>query len=363
MNSIFFEIKELFCRERVYRFLLILIIFFYAGLFFLQKSVHEQDPAVTHNLTQMEELLRQMPGQPELIEARLTGRAGLYGFIQIFTLFFVSAFGVGIWFGASDLMKWLLRKEVIPPAEHPPHISWGISEVIRVIILFFAFAIALSLAISAYFTIAKLVFHGGADHSLLMLAHTFLLDVSAVFLMVFVVRSSGGKIEDLLGFRFPHIPLREIWWGTRTYFVILPLFMALLISLVYLASRFSYEPPPHPLVEVLLKDEKIPAGILWVSLFIACILGPIVEEIFFRGFFYPAIRRYWNIGWAMCLTAGLFALMHESFFAFLPIFFLGLALCYLYEKRANLISCISLHMLHNTTFIIYFFLMRSVLLG
>ena len=43
---------------------------------------------------------------------------------------------------------------------------------------------------------------------------------------------------------------------------------------------------------------------------IAVTLGPLVEELFFRGFFYPVLARRWGMIWAIVLTALPFALMH-----------------------------------------------------
>jgi uncharacterized protein len=39
-------------------------------------------------------------------------------------------------------------------------------------------------------------------------------------------------------------------------------------------------------------------------------LGPLVEELFFRGFFYPVLARRWGVLWAIFITSILFALMH-----------------------------------------------------
>lgn len=43
---------------------------------------------------------------------------------------------------------------------------------------------------------------------------------------------------------------------------------------------------------------------------IAVSLGPLVEELFFRGLLYPVIARRWGIAWGIFLTALPFALMH-----------------------------------------------------
>ena len=365
MTSIFFEIKELFRRERLYRLLLVLIIVFYIGVFFLHKLVmtKNDENIVQKNQQQVDQLLSKAPQKPELLEQRVSKRPWLLRSIQLFFLFFLSALGMGIWLLFSTLRRLFLRKKAIPSTHRKLHIAWGISEVVRVVILFFILAIVLNLVLSVYFAAVKFAFDWDSDRSLLMLIHTLLLDTGVIFLIVFSVRKSGAALPDLLGFKFSKFPIREVWWGVRTYLLFLPILMGLLTVLIYLASRLAYEPSTHPLVNILLKDKKLSFGVLFSSLFVACIVGPIVEEIFFRGFFYPALRKYLGVGRTMVVTAILFAMVHENMFAFLPIFFLGLVLCYLYEKRANLLSCISLHMMHNTVFLAYFFLLKSLLVG
>jgi uncharacterized protein len=111
-----------------------------------------------------------------------------------------------------------------------------------------------------------------------------------------------------------------------------------------------------------MEEGKRSPWLIGYSLLLACLIGPVVEELFFRGFLYPAIRKKIGMEWAAFASALLFALIHENSFAFLPIFVLGIALCYLYEKRKSLIACMSFHILHNSAFLFYFFLMKKVLL-
>jgi hypothetical protein len=42
----------------------------------------------------------------------------------------------------------------------------------------------------------------------------------------------------------------------------------------------------------------------------AVTLGPLVEELFFRGMFYPVLAKRWGAGWGVFVTALLFGLMH-----------------------------------------------------
>jgi len=49
---------------------------------------------------------------------------------------------------------------------------------------------------------------------------------------------------------------------------------------------------------------------------IAVTLGPLVEELFFRGFLYPVIARRWGAAWGVFLAALPFALMHLPQYGF-----------------------------------------------
>ncbi|MBI4358195.1 MAG: CPBP family intramembrane metalloprotease [Candidatus Omnitrophica bacterium] len=357
MKAIFVELFYFFKREKVYSFLLALVIFFYGAVFWMHQ-MDKGERVASRTMQRIEALLKEAPQKPQMIQEQLSQRPLLWWLVQLFTVLFVFAFGLGIWFGLSDLRRLFSRGELIPSLRQGLHISWGVSDIAKVMILFFSSSILLNLVLAVLrpFLINR-------SHSSLLIVHTLLLDLAAVFLMIWVVTRSGARLWDLMGFHLRRLPWHEVWWGVRTYFVILPIFITILATLVYLASRLSYEPPPHPLVEILLEEERTSLWLLVYSLLAACLIGPVVEEIFFRGFFYPALRKYLGVGWTMALTAVLFAGVHENIFSFLPIFFLGLVLSYLYEKRTNLASCITLHIIHNTAFISYFFLMKSVLLN
>ena len=347
----------MFRREKIYLFLLIAIVAFYLIFFLLARGNLNRSTPTDPNKQRIETLLKEAPQNPQEIERKLTGHPYLKLIIEIFTLLFMSTFAYGIWLGTVDLKKLFDKEELIPSAHRNLNISWGISEVVKLLILFISVGLVLNLGV-IFFRLLRTI---SIDSSNFILIHTVVLDVTSVFIMIWLVRKSGARLSDLIGFNLKQFPTEELWWGIRTYFLIVPIFISILVLLVYISNLMSYEPPPHPLVEVLLQDEKLSFWTIFSSLSVACVIGPIVEETFFRGLFYPAVRKYLGTGWTMFITAALFAGVHDNIFAFIPIFFLGLVLCYLYEKRSNLVACISLHVIHNTVFIVYFFIMKSVL--
>lgn len=88
--------------------------------------------------------------------------------------------------------------------------------------------------------------------------------------------------------------------------------------------------------------------ITWASILYAVILGPVVEELVFRGvtLFYAkkATKRFWL---ANIIQAVAFGIMHMNVVQGIYAFFLGLILGWVYEKFHSLYASILIHILFN----------------
>lgn len=152
-------------------------------------------------------------------------------------------------------------------------------------------------------------------------------------------------------FRFSSIGLtkenfsKNIEIGFWSYWGIVPILLALLFLTSVLAKAFSYDLPAQTVVEIYLRESRGRALVFFTLLVV--VLGPIFEEIIFRGFAYTALRTRCGTPVAMTLTALIFSVVHLNLAAFLPIFFLGLFLAYLYEKTGSLVPSMTAHVLHN----------------
>jgi membrane protease YdiL (CAAX protease family) len=83
---------------------------------------------------------------------------------------------------------------------------------------------------------------------------------------------------------------------------------------------------------------------LVMFLFLAATLGPIVEEVVFRGMLYPAWRHAWGWVWGAFGSALVFGLFHGTF---LPQFFAGLILVCVLRLTGSLRGSIYMHALSN----------------
>ena len=81
----------------------------------------------------------------------------------------------------------------------------------------------------------------------------------------------------------------------------------------------------------------------WVVIVTVVILAPVAEEVFFRGVVFNAWLREGGRRWAYIGSAALFAAIHLSLVVFVPIFLLGLALAWVYDRTRNLLAPIAMH--------------------
>jgi membrane protease YdiL (CAAX protease family) len=81
------------------------------------------------------------------------------------------------------------------------------------------------------------------------------------------------------------------------------------------------------------------------------IIAPLGEELFFRGYFFGALRN-WH-GWlpAAIITGAVFGAIHIGSAPIgltVPLAFFGFGLCFLYQRTGSLYPCIALHALNNS---------------
>lgn len=78
------------------------------------------------------------------------------------------------------------------------------------------------------------------------------------------------------------------------------------------------------------------------------VVAPITEEVFFRGFLFAGLREKLGLVGGLLVSAGLFALVHFTPTAIVPIFVLGVFLALLYEASDSLWPGIIMHGVINT---------------
>ncbi len=154
-----------------------------------------------------------------------------------------------------------------------------------------------------------------------------------------VIKRAGASWRDV-GFR----PV-----SVRTLLTMIPVLILLLVAnfVISLALVAVFGEIRNPQEEALAPGGRLSQEtFLWLFPGVA-IVGPIVEEILFRGLLYPYLRTRMRVFVAVVLTAALFSVVHVFPILLLPLFVAGLALTLVTERYDSIIPAIVLHGLFN----------------
>ena len=86
----------------------------------------------------------------------------------------------------------------------------------------------------------------------------------------------------------------------------------------------------------------------WGGILAIAIIGPVLEEILFRGAITKALLQQYNPTKAILISALLFGVFHINPAQILPAFLIGILLAWTYYKTGSLIPCILMHVLNNS---------------
>jgi membrane protease YdiL (CAAX protease family) len=174
-------------------------------------------------------------------------------------------------------------------------------------------------------------------------------------LVVIIILSRRIKLTEWLGIR---------WRSWPWVFLIAPgavllmwFFFGLLQALGYTDWMDSLGVESVQDTVKLLQTSNNPQ-ILGLMTFAAVIAAPICEEIVFRGYFYPAAKKFTGPWPAGIFTALVFASAHGSLSALLPLFIFGGLLVFVYEKTGSIWAPIAVHFCFNGATVLVQFIAR-----
>lgn len=161
---------------------------------------------------------------------------------------------------------------------------------------------------------------------------------ATVLALIWARLPAGRRGLALLGLRGrPPVPL--ILGGMTGYG--LALCLLVLANLVGL-NAITTGAAADPLLAVT--QDPIATALLYLFL---CVIVPLFEEVIFRGFVYGGLRQGYPLLSATVGSALLFAVMHYSVTALVPMGLIGAVLAHLYERTRSLLPPIICHALHN----------------
>jgi len=232
-----------------------------------------------------------------------------------------------------------------------PDAPWGVGE--PLLIFFLSMTIAGAFSVAVYFLVLRNMAPFYKAYILLLFLSSCVLYALLLAGTFYSVKYRHGSTPSALGLRL-HGMGKGFAWGIGLG---LPLFVVA-IGLAYLSQKAI---PPTRVDYVEQALSKTSSGGLNISLvvllvFTLVVLAPVCEEIFFRGYLYPALRNRMNMQPAMILNSLIFAAVHFELIGFLPRLVLAYGLCYVYEKNRTIAAPIVGHALYNGLIVLLAFL-------
>ena len=117
-----------------------------------------------------------------------------------------------------------------------------------------------------------------------------------------------------------------------------------IFALVY--GALLQEKNPQKTVEDLGADRN--ALLLALGALVVIVVAPVCEEFFFRGFVFRVLRVRMGFWLAAGIDGVLFGLVHGVNVVLPILIFLGIVLCWVFERTGTLFAPIAIHALNNT---------------
>ena len=180
---------------------------------------------------------------------------------------------------------------------------------------------------------ARLLISTGLYDSMIVLGVTRVLE-TAIIVSCVLLWGKGLPSIGLARARIAHGIRRGLIWSAGFALVV-----ALASAVLYLAG----------IDLLILLKVPLPGRLsqIFIFLLIGGIVGPIAEELFFRGILYGFLRR-WGIVAAIVVSTGLFVLAHPISQGFpIPQAAGGIVFALAYEIEGSLVTPIVIHVLGN----------------
>ncbi len=142
----------------------------------------------------------------------------------------------------------------------------------------------------------------------------------------------------------------QSWWRILLWAVAAVLSMWLVFGALYYAGYLQWMESLGVQTTqdtVLVLRETEDPLMLGMMVLAAVLVAPVCEEIVFRGYLYPLLKKYSGATAAVFCTSLFFAAAHGHLAAMIPLGVFGVLLVFLYEKTGSLWAPVAAHFLFN----------------
>lgn len=229
-----------------------------------------------------------------------------------------------------------------PPVDHDlPPLGVPLWSPFLVVLVAFLTVLVVQIAVVAVVATAGGDVDAVSDSDAATIGFTVVLDIGLVAFTVAMVRWRGRRPSPAtFGLRVPA-------WGPAIGWTLAAYATFIVVALV-VGLAFGEAEEQDIVLE--LKNEDSVAVLVGFGVMV-CLLAPLAEEFFFRGFLLRVLREKANTAIAVGVTGICFGLVHlptGDWIGTILLSVFGMVLCGLFLLTSSLIPCIMLHAFHNS---------------
>jgi membrane protease YdiL (CAAX protease family) len=231
------------------------------------------------------------------------------------------------------------------PIEDPVWSGWDVLQIVLLTVASVFVFLPLAAFVAQRFLYPKVAFIDVVTYPLVTVAgQGFAYLVILAFMFSIVKREPGRDFWEAIRWNWPK------HWSN--------------FLLAGMALSFALQGVAHvlPMPKELPMDRffRTP-GEAWALSLFGVTFAPLLEELFFRGFFYPVLARRFGIGIAVVVTAASFGLIHapqlgRAWGPVLVIFMVGLALTIARALNKSVAASLLMHVAYNATLSVLLFI-------
>jgi len=340
-----------------------------AGLYFALTNVYASEPRklsppALQRLRQQEEWLADLslsayyrrldPQRAHEVERQATEHTRRFGMGLLLTLAVYGGLGI---IGAVIVLLAIIRRgfyvQPPPPVRPPMLVPWEPLDAIEAVgVLYFGMAV---MGVGSGLLLSQTpLHHAPASVRVILTGIQYLLFTGVALAVLWHrIKAPVQRRWRVLGLRTQEMA-RLLANGIGGYGVLVVALVAM--SYMFSGGQIFGSLPFAQAGERLVSSATSPGARILLFVLI-CVIAPILEEMIFRGFVYPGLRRRMPVTSAVLASALLFALMHNNLDALFTISVIGITLAVLYERTRSLVPCIVCHALNNT--LVFFLLLLT----
>lgn len=342
-----------FLREnRVYILMLLFIILFNAANFLLPELKEQNQKKEQVFAKQKEAAEQTLKFREQAVVKNISEDQNLRSLAGVLAALFLFIILIGFGLLITYIRFKFKRLEPLPEILNLPIPQWGIIDAARIAMIFVFLNHVL------YWAESILECHFGLqikDAPIRLISNAATADFLALGFMLYFVCIKSKQQLIALGIGARDF-FQNLFFGVLGYVSFLPVLTAVIFISYILGSYFNIKPETQPFFDMFIEEKRL--SVLICLAFLVIIIGPVVEEVFFRGFLYSALKKKSGVFVSMFLTSFIFAALHMNTIGFLPIFALAFILVYMFEKTRSLIVSIVIHSLHNGVMVMFILLAK-----